>query len=300
MSDTATGTVTPEASTTDGASTNTETKAVGQGDSGNKAQSAKERLKYTIDGEDVEEEVDWSDRESLKKRFQLGYAAEKRMAQAKSEKSKAIDIVKAFETDPISVLKRLPDGKGKELAEKFLLDQIQEETMTPQEKELRDLKRFKEQREKDDAEAKKKADQERQDKMSSEFAQKFQTTIIEALEKSGLPKSPALVKMAAGLMKKKLDIGIELDASDLVGLIKNNTMETLRAVAKDADGDQLISMFGDDIANKIRKADLKKLQDKNSAFSGQTAKQDAGGKTNHDQKPMSMREWKESLNKRFT
>ncbi|WP_413581094.1 hypothetical protein [Bdellovibrio sp. HCB288] len=257
----------------------------------------KEKFLLKVDGVDVEDEVDWNDKESLKKKLQLAHAAEKRMNEAKGEKKKALDIIKAFEQDPESMLSRL-GPKGREIAEKFLLKQIQDQMMSPEEKaqrsdmsELEILRKEKKEREEktlSDAQAAKEA----------EHAKSFQETIIGALEKSGLPKSPDLVRRMAKIMHKNLDMGLELSSDDLVLEVKKEVTSLLRAIVGDSDGDKLLGLFGPDVAKKIRQSDLKKLQEKQSTVFGQPKK--AGGQVAPaNDRPMTIDEWKENLAKRY-
>lgn len=221
----------------------------------------KEKFKLKVDGEEFEEEIDLNDKEELRRRFQLSHAAQKRMAKAQEDSRKAHSIVKEFEENPEAFLARL-GPKGREIAEKFLLSQIQDEMLSPQEKEYRDLKNYKESTEAQKKAAQEKIEREAAEKMENEYAQNFQTTIIDALTKSGLPKSPELVKRFAGVMKRNLEMGLELTSDQLVGEVKREVTGLLKSIVGEADGDQLVKMFGDDVAKKIRKFDLKALQDK--------------------------------------
>ncbi len=276
-----------------------------QGAEGTKEQKAavaaiKKKFKYKVDGEDVEEEIDLSNDEELTKRFRLSRAAEKRMAEAKSEKSKAFDIVKKFEDDPESILSRL-GPRGREVAEKFLLKQIQEEMLSPEEKaqRTRDEKASKW----DAAEEKRTKDEQTsaEEKQSNAIAQDYQNTIIGALKKLNLPATPTLFKNMAAMMQKSLKLGLELDASDLAEKIRADRDGEVKAITKDMDGDQLIAFFGDDIANKIRRSDLRKLQEKQSAVFGERPSPSRGNDEPAPKgtRPMSIDEWKASVDARL-
>lgn len=258
----------------------------------------KEKFKLTVDGEEFEEEIDFSDKEGLKKRFQLAAAAKKRMSEAGELKKKAYDVMKAFEENPESMLARL-GPKGREIAEKFLLAQIQDEMLSPEEKEMKmtkaELAKYKEKEARELENQQKSAQEEKEAK----YAQSFQTTIIEALNKSGLPKTPELVKRMASMMHKSLKYGIELDANDLVIETKKEITEIVRSIIGDSDGDHLINLFGEDVAKKIRMSDLKKLQEKQSqVFNRQASRVDAGPATKSEKGYQTMEEWKSQLDQR--
>jgi hypothetical protein len=238
----------------------------------------KKKFVLKVDGEDVEEEIDLNDEEGMKARLQLARAAKKRMSEAVAEKKKAFEIIKAFEADPESMLARL-GPKGREIAEQYLLKQIQDDMLSPQEKEHRDLKKKLETYEQKEAREKQEREQSIQQKKEYEYAQSFQNTIIQALNKSGLPKSPELVKRMAAVMSKNLELGLELTPDDLVSEVKSDLINILKSVVGDADGDSLIQMFGKDVANKIRKSDLRVLQEKQSQLFQSGIRQEKSQKT---------------------
>lgn len=224
------------------------------------AHALKEKFKLSVDGEEIEEEIDFSNKEDLKKRFQLAHAAKKRIAEAVAERKKVFQIGKEFEENPESMLARL-GPKGREIAEKFLLSQIKDEMLTPEEKELRELKKYKESTEAEKAKMREAQEKEASAKREAEIANTYQAKFIAALEQSGLPKSPDMVKRMAQMEKKNLEYGLDLTPKELAEEVKKELINLVKFVAGDADGDQLINIFGEDISKKIRKSDLKKLQE---------------------------------------
>lgn len=260
-------------------------------------QSFKKKLKLKVDGEEIEDEIDFNDEEGLKRKLQLSYAAKKRMEEAKAAKAKAFEIIKAFEEDPANVFKKL-GPKGREAAERFLLEQIQEEAMDPKDKELRDLKKYKEEMEAEKEKAKQEREKQALAEQEAKYAQEFQKTIIDALSKSGLPKSPEMVKRFARIMQKNLELGLELTADDLVDEVKSDITSIIKSIVGEADGDHLINLFGEDVANKIRKSDIRKLQEKQGqVFQQRSTKQEASPQPKSG-RPMTMAEWKRSIEER--
>lgn len=263
------------------------------------AKAQKEKFKLKVDGEEFEEEIDLNDKEDLKRRFQLSHAATKRMAKAQEDSRKAHSIVKEFEENPEAFLAKL-GPKGREIAEKFLLSQIQDEMLSPEEKEYRDLKKYKESTEAEKKAQQEKIEREAAEKMENEYAKNFQTTIIDALTKSGLPKSPELVKRFAGVMKRNLELGLELTSDELAREVKGEMTGLLKSIIADSDGDQLVQMFGDDVAKKIRRFDLKSLQEKQN----QVFQRPQGTSQSQSQEPqakgyMTTEEWRESIDRKI-
>jgi len=257
------------------------------------------KFKLKVDGEEVEEELDLNDEESLRQRLQLAKAAKKRMAEAVNAKRQAVEIIKAFEADPETMLKRL-GTKGREIAEKYLLSQIKEEMMTPEQKqrmaeetELQQLRREKEERIAN-------AEKEKVASLEKKYVDDFQNTIISAIQKTGLPKTPELVKRMAAIMAKNLDYGLELSPEDLALEVKNEVILNLKSIVGDSDGEALIGMLGDDVAKKIRKYDVKKIKEQQEKFiTKPNEKRQSSGKSHKNDRPMTMDEWRAQINSRI-
>lgn len=252
------------------------------------------KFKLKVDGEEVEEELDLNNEQDLIKRLQLARAAEKRISQAKSEKQKAMEILKAFEDG--TLLRKHP--KARDLAEQLLVEQLEDEMLSPEQKELKQLKKFKEDKEREELEKQKAIEMAAAQQKEKAIADQFQKTIIGALDKSGLPKTPDMAKRMAYIMKKNLDLGLQLTPDELAVEVKNELNTLLKALIGSAEGDQLIGLLGEDAAKKLRAYDVKRLKE---GFKGSTTtKQEQTQKSirKEDGKPMSLEEWKEQARMR--
>lgn len=297
MSETATS-ATPASTSAEVSTQNVETPQAASTEAKPLTQAQKEKFQYVIDGEQVEEEVDFSDKEALKKRFQLGHAAQKRMAEAKAAKAKAYEIVKAFEDDPANILERL-GPKGMEAAEKFLMKKIQEQMKSPEEREYEmtkaELAKYKEQ----EKLAKEAEEKQKISAQEAKYAQEFQATIISALDKSQLPKTPDLVKRMAFIMSKNLELGLDLSPDELAQEVRKDQQELIKSLSKDASVEQLLEMLGPDIANKIRKYDLEKLKLKRNPVLSPDKPEVFENTEKRSKKPVSMEEWKAQIEERL-
>lgn len=102
----------------------------------------------------------------------------------------------------------------------------------------------------------------------------------------------------ASLMSKNLELGLELTSDDLAAEVKSDVLEMFKSIVKDAEGDDLINMFGADVANKIRKSDLRKLQEKQGQVFKQSAKQETPSPSRIEKRPPTIDEWKEEIERR--
>ena len=301
---------TPAAASTGASDTSGDNNTTNMVDQGNDAEnkgidtskmtaSQKEKIKLLIDGEESEEEVDWNDRESLKNKIQLAAAAKKRMAQAKEQTHKAMSIIKELESDPENVLRKL-GPKGREIAEKYLLSQIKDDMLTDEQKELRDLRLERQRNQEREAKEKETVETSERQKKEYDIAQGYQATIIDALNKTGLPKTPKLVARTAEIFKHNIQHGLELSPEMLAKEVKSERLAELKAIINDADGPQLIEMFGEEMAKKIRRHDIMKLKERQSSVYQQQIRKEQGDQNSGRDKPEweSMDDWKEKARQR--
>lgn len=259
--------------------------------------SMKKKFQLKVDGEDIEEEIDFNDEEGMRSKLQLARAAKKRMAEAQAEKKKAFEIVKAFEADPKSVLARL-GPKGRAIAEEFLLNQIQDDMLTPEQKELRDLKRENETFKEREAREKKEREEAQIAEKEKTFAESFQKTIIEALDKSGMPKSATNVKRLAFLMSKNIELGLELSPAELAEEWRQDRSKEHAAEFKDMTAEQFIALYGPEMTKKLRMHAVKELQEKQGMVFQNGKKVESPARSQEPQGPRSIEEYMEEARRR--
>lgn len=257
------------------------------------------KFKLKVDGQEIEEEFDLNNEEALIKELQLAKAAKKRMAEAQEAKRKAYEIMQSIDQDPANLLKRL-GPKGYELAEQMLIEKMQEEMLSPEQKQLRqmeqELAKYKEQ----ERALKEQEEQSKLQALEAKQAEHYQKTIIQALEDSGLPKTPEAVKRMAFLLHKNLELGLDLSAKELADEARKEYVMSLSQITKDATPEQLINLLDPDILKKLRKYDTDQFKAKNKFTNLKTPSQ------SHAMPPISkergyqtLDEWQEELNARM-
>ena len=259
------------------------------------------KLKLKVDGQEYEEEVDLDDEEGLKRHLQMSKAAQKRMSEAAKKQKDLEELAKVFK-GPVKDIFKYADAIGKtpqqlrQELEDYFASQLEEEMLTPEQKAVRDaqeiIKRDK-QREEDERAAKEAAEREHWQK---HYAQEYDKKITEALSTSGLPKTPKTVKRMAKLMSKNLEMGLDLEPKDLVNIVRDEYLSEIKELFGASDGDTLLKMLGDDVANKIRKSDLARL--KGGGNVAPPRKPSAQAEPQKAQRRMSTEEWLAEVRKR--
>lgn len=260
---------------------------------------AKERLlkkfKLKVDGKEEDYEIDMNNEEELTKHFQLSKVARKRMEESAMTNKRAQEFINQMKRDPISVLKNPALGINvREAVENYLAEQIREESMSPDEKRLQQAERIIREREEEERGKKTKAETEQMEKLKRHYADDYDKKIGDALKSANLPKSPKTVQRMAGLMRKNLELGLEMEPKDLVEIVREDYLAEIKELFGATDEDTLLSLMGDDVSNKVRKADLKRLKGL-----GTTPTPGKPGQVSHrEEKPaprMSKDQWKAEL-----
>lgn len=240
----------------------------------------KRKFKIKVDGEESEEELDFSDEEAVKKHLQKSRAFDKRVKDFSSYKSQVEQMLQMLQSDPEGALEKLGiDVDG--LSEKRLSRKIDEMKKSPEqlerekmEKELEDLrgekKKLNEQKEQAELE-----------KMRNEAAQEIQDDITGALTnaKSILPKgNPLVMQRIAQTMMFAMKNGYpQVTAKDVIPLVEKQWKEEMNQLASSLDDDALEALVGKSNLDKYRKSRLQKK----SVAKTDTAKQavkDTGSK----------------------
>lgn len=235
----------------------------------------KKKFKYKADGAEVEEELDDNE---IANRLSLAKGAQKRMQEASTTKKQMENFFKALQENPLEVLnddRIMGSKKFREIAENYLIEQLKLEQMSPEQRlqmeRDKELERYKQ----SEKERKEQEEQSKQEQLSNQYRQQFEKTIIDALETAGLPKNAKTVSRMAQLLQLSIKNGIEADSKMLVQMVKDDYQSDLKGLIKDLGPEQLIAMFGDDIANKIRKYDLGRLTPKNPVPTKPTIQKEA-------------------------
>ena len=104
------------------------------------------------------------------------------------------------------------------------------------------------------------------EKLQEHYRQDYSNQIIKGLESQSVPKTPRTVKRMAELMQKNIQHGLELEPQHLAQLVREDYQRELASLIGGADAEAILSLFGEDLANKIRKHDLQKFKSTNNGF----------------------------------
>ena len=239
--------------------------------------------------------VDGQEQEVLEQDLIAGYqtrqASDKAFREAAQLRKQSEEFVRLLKEDPIKVLTNPKIGHDvRKLAEEYLISQMEEEMLDPKDRELRDAKAQLKAIEEEKNAQKAQEEELRAQELRTKYSQNYQKSIITALNTSGLPQTEETVKKMAYYMHQGLKRGMELEAIDVVDLVKDDYVKAQKSLYSGLDGDALVAILGDDIASKIRKHDIAKL--KNPKQSVSTSQNSNTSKPSQSTKKMTKEDWK--------
>ena len=240
-----------------------------------------EKRKLKIDDEEVDEEEVLSVYKSRKSHQQ---AANKELQEGKAARKQAEEFVSMMKNPAklMEVIQKLGHDPRK-LAEEYLVQQLEEEGMDPRDKELRDAKaRIKAiddmEKQKQEAMAK-----HRDEQLKAKYAQDYTQQFVSALQESGLPPTKPMVAEMARYIQISAKEGFKMTAKEAALLVKEDVQLAHARLIGDSDGETLMKLLGEEVANKVRKYDMAKLKDPNSGLNTptvQTRRERATGDVN--------------------
>jgi len=231
-------------------------------DKGSKVQEVKPEADGTrkfivkVNGADVEVSED-----ELKTGYQTRKAADEKFREAAMLRKQSEEFISMLRDEGrlFDVIKQLGHDP-RTISEKYLVQIMEDEMMDPRDRELRDAKKQLQEIE-DQKKAAQKAQEEAQ---RAELTEKYTTDyvkgITDVLQTAGLPKTEHTVKRMAYYMHQGLQRGYNLSAGDVVDMVKQDYITEQKSLFGALDGDMLLQLLGDDVANKIRKHDISKVK----------------------------------------
>lgn len=180
------------------------------------------KYQVKVDGEVLEVAED-----ELLKGYQLSKASHKRFQEA-AEKLKSVDELFAIgKQDPTQVLKALGVDPVEWMSE-YVDRLVEENSLTPEQKEMRELKAYKERMDKEAAEKQRLLKEEQAKAQAQAEAQKIDSEISQAFKEAGIKPNARLIQRMADYMLADLAAGNkEIDARKALARTQNDIQAEL-------------------------------------------------------------------------
>lgn len=235
-----------------------------------------QKYKLVIDGQ--EEELT---QEQLVAYAQKAKASDKRFQESAQIRKEALELVQMLRTSPERVLADPAilgsNEKVVEFAKQILAKQMEEsqkpETVRQKEKAERELQELRDQIKKEAEERK----QTEYETMVKQHEAQLEDQIQDAMEQSGLPKSPYVLKRLADVMISSLEYDKEITPKQAMNIVKREMQKDLKEYFDLTPEDALEELLGDNL-KRIRKRQVAKIKADQSAPSANQIKAPASTK----------------------
>jgi hypothetical protein len=216
-----------------------------------------EPRKYKVKVNGAETDVD---EQELILGYQTRKAADEKFREAAAARKQAEEFVAMMKNGQFFEVAKKLGLDPRALSEKYLMEILEEESLDPKDRELKELKKqLAKTKEAEEAAQREKEEGERA-ALTERYTEEYTKQIVEALSSSGLPKTEHTVKRMAFYMHQGLQRGMDLSAQEVVELVRQDYLTEQQALYSSLDGDNLVKLLGEDTAKKIRQYDLAKLK----------------------------------------
>jgi hypothetical protein len=204
---------------------------------------------------------------------QMSHAAQARFEEAARARKEAEQIRQMAKNDPIAALRAagLQDDQIRDYMERWYMEKfIEPETLSPEQRRFKELE-IENRKFKEEQQARKLQEEQLQmDQATSQQREYLQQQIVEAIDRSGLPKTEFIAQRMAFYMRQNLLNGWDAPIEMIISQVKNERKKIMADMTENTSVEALIEMLGEGIINKIRKYDLEQLRQRRQGqpFSG--------------------------------
>lgn len=221
-------------------------------------EAAREAMKRKVIVDGKEEEVDV---DAALKDYAKYKSANQKFMQASEMRKQAEQFVMMMK-DPEKYFEAATKlgHNPRDLAEKYLAAQLEDELLDPRDRELKEARRKLKAVDDMEKSHKEAIENQRNEALKAKYAKEYSDQFVEALQKTNLPPTKPMVAEMAKYIHRAAKIGFEMTASEAAQLVKEDIQVAQQKLFKDVDGDMLIKLLGDDLANKVRKWDTSRVR----------------------------------------
>lgn len=239
-----------------------------------------------VNGKSKKVELDINDDKEVKKYLQKAMAADEKFEEAALTRKQAEQLVEMLQKDPLSILKNPALGLNiRKLAEDILLQDLEDQAKTPEQKELEEARNRLKAYEEEKAKLKKDHDESLLKQRQMENQKSTEESMIKAFDNSVIPPTPFAVRRVADILVSAIESGWE-DATieQIMPYAEEVILKELQdTVRKHGDPDKLEKLLGKDILDGYRKSKVSKLK-KAPQTASQIGQSTSGKKAEDDKK----------------
>lgn len=148
------------------------------------------------------------------------------------------------------------------MEEALFQKRIAPQQLTPEQRQMQQLQRELQAFKEKEAQSTKAQQQAQLDAQAEAIANQYAKTAADVMAKLGWgPElAPLVLREMMPYAEQALELGVEPVSEDIIGMFMQDQQSKLSNMVRQLDGDSLLKFLGDDVANKVRKADLARLR----------------------------------------
>lgn len=249
-----------------------------------------EPRKYKVKIGDLEEEVPDTE---LVAGYQLRKASAQKFEEAAKIRKEVETILTKAKSDPWALIEYL-GGNPDEMAEQRLINRLQQEKLTPEQRELLQRQQELEQREARIREYEEQTRNQTVSKLQQEQTQRMSTEIIAALESIEFPANEDFIAEMARIKAEALANDYDMPWVDAARAVEEHMAEIAERRFRSMPTKKLMKMLGEETMKRIRAEDVAALRTQQP----KQHTQPPAPKPQAKKGPMTMDEWKALVAKR--
>lgn len=243
------------------------------------AQKQLKKLKIQVDGEEDEIEYDPNDEDFMRKQVQLARMGQKRAQEKALIEKEVLQFIEDLRKNPRKALSDPAIGMDlKAFAAQIIEEEIENSKKSPEQLEKEkleaELRALKEERENE----KKTAQEKEFERLKEQEYERYDVLMSQALEKSDLPKSPAVVKKIADYMLLGLQANKDITPADVLPIVREEIINDYKELLNSLPDEEIEKFIGKERINSIRKKNIAKAKQaaSNPALKAPTKTTDTG------------------------
>lgn len=218
----------------------------------------KKIIKAKVDGEEFEAEVDLTNEEELRKMVQLSKMSNKRAQEAAelrkvmSQREESVkQLLTGLQSNPLEILKRIPNLDLKEIAAHILNEQLEEESLTPEQKRIRELEAEIKKAKEIEKTEKERLEKEKQDLLRAKYREEFDRDLKEAIQEQNLKYNPTVVSKMVQYMDEVHKLGLKATFKEIAPIVKEDLMKDVTDIFGDMPSEMLEKIIKADRINEL-------------------------------------------------
>lgn len=222
-----------------------------------KAPEDSDKYEVTVDGEKL-----LLTRDELMRGFQLGAASHKRFQEAAAARKEAEAALSKIKENPLEAfLEAGGDQKAfRALVEDYLLKEIEYDKLSPEEKELNDLRRYKEEQEVLRQQEAQRKQEELRAQETHMLREQYTKQYTQALSDAGVPASEKAIQFVAKAQLDAMEAGYEMPLDLAIQYYKEEQNNSINNYLSSLPAEQLVDVIGKERMKEIRRQELAGLK----------------------------------------